>query len=58
MSRGPYVNIDAVDDAANTLVDALVRWGPYVFGWIAGWLLLWRLRPLPHDPPRADRSPW
>jgi 4,4'-diaponeurosporenoate glycosyltransferase len=46
------VNIDAVDDAANTLAGALVRFGPYVFGWTVGWLLLWRLRPLPAPPVR------
>jgi 4,4'-diaponeurosporenoate glycosyltransferase len=49
------VNIDAVDDTANTVVDALVRWGPYVFGWSAGWLLLWRMRPLP-APPATRRA--
>lgn len=42
-----YVNIGAVDDAANTLADLLVRFGPFVVGWTSGWLLLWRLRPLP-----------
>jgi len=29
------------------LLDVLVRFGPFSVGWLAGWLLLWRLRPLP-----------
>lgn len=49
------MNIAAVDDAASALVDALTAYGPYAIGWLAGWFLLWRLRPLPAAP--ADRRP-
>lgn len=40
------MNIGPVDDAA-TVGDTIVRLSPFVIGWMAGWLLLWRLRPLP-----------
>jgi 4,4'-diaponeurosporenoate glycosyltransferase len=38
------VNIDRMDDAAWA---SLAEFAPYAVGWICGWLLLWRLRPLP-----------
>lgn len=41
-----------MDDAALT---TLVDLAPYSVGWLAGWLLLWRLRPLPL--PRRARAP-
>jgi 4,4'-diaponeurosporenoate glycosyltransferase len=42
------VNIGRMDDAAWTTV---VEFAPYAIGWVTGWALLWRLRPLPSPVP-------
>jgi 4,4'-diaponeurosporenoate glycosyltransferase len=45
------VNIGRMDDAAWTTV---VEFAPYAMGWMVGWALLWRLRPLPSPAPARD----
>ena len=46
------MNIVIVDDATAQLL----RWAPFVLGWLAGWAMLWRLRPLPRGGPHRPMS--
>lgn len=59
------MNIGPVDDVATlaagfatSLEPPSLSWGTavYVMGWVTGWLLLWRPRPLPSPPAGATRA--